>query len=145
MSATTLNNALKQNDLNVKNIGFPAVEKNRLLLIDGYIRGVTNHMAKSIDDITSLDITNVMQAIVTNDPNRQSLRPELKPYVKAILDGSPVNLNNQIASGFSRLRDTLNQQEIKTNKIKEAQIFDNRVEQNLEPNDAKTRKHIDQK
>ena len=145
VSATTLNNALKQNDSNVKNIGFPAVEKNRLLLIDGYIRGVTNHMAKSIDDITSLDITNVMQAIVTNDPNRQSLRPELKPYVKAILDGSPVNLNNQIASGFSRLRDTLNQQEIKTNKIKEAIIFDNRVEQNLEPNDAKTRKHIDQK
>ena len=145
VSATTLNNALKQNDLNVKNIGFPAVEKNRLLLIDGYIRGVTNHMAKSIDDITSLDITNVMQAIVTNDSNRQSLRPELKPYVKAILDGSPVNLNNQIASGFSRLRDTLNQQEIKTNKIKEAEIFDKRVDDNLEPNDAKTRKHIDQK
>ena len=145
VSATTLNNALKQNDLNVKNIGFPAVEKNRLLLIDGYIRGVTNHMAKSIDDITSLDITNVMQAIVTNDSNRQSLRPELKPYVKAILDGSPVNLNNQIASGFSRLRDTLNQQEIKINKIKEAEIFDKRVDDNLEPNDAKTRKHIDQK
>ena len=140
-----LNQELKSNDANIDNILKPAVETNRLLLIDGYIRGVTNLMAKSIDDITSLDITNVMQAIVTNDPNRQSLRPELKPYVKAILDGSPVNLNNQIASGFSRLRDTLNQQEVKTNKIKEAEIFNIRVEQNLEPNNAKTRKHIDQK
>lgn len=140
-----LNKALKSNDANIANILKPAVKTNRLLLLDGFVRGVTNNMAKSIDDITSLDITNVMQAIVTNNPNNKNLRPELIPYVKTILEGTPVNLNNQIASGFSRLRDTLNQQETKTNKIKEAIIFDNRVEQNLEPNDAKTRKHIDQK
>lgn len=140
-----LNKALKSNDANIANILKPAVDTNRLLLLDGFVRGVTNNMAKSIDDITSLDITNVMQAIVTNNPNNKNLRPELIPYVKTILEGTPVNLNNQIASGFSRLRDTLNQQETKTNKIKEAIIFDNRVEQNLEPNDAKTRKHIDQK
>jgi hypothetical protein len=140
-----LNQALKSNDANIDNILKPAVENNRLLLLDGFVRGVTNNMAQSIDDITSLDITNVMQAIVTNNPNNKNLRPELIPYVKTILEGTPVNLNTNIASGFSRLRDTLNQQEIKTNKIKEAEIFDKRVDDNLEPNDAKTRKHIDQK
>ena len=143
--ANKLNEALKTNDANINNIGFPAVQKNRLLLLDGFVRGVTNNMAKSVEDITSLDITNVMQAIVTNNPQNKNLRPELIPYVKAILDDTPVNLNSQIASGFARLRDTLNQQEIKTNKIKEAEIFDTRVENGLEQNDTKTRKHIDNK
>jgi len=134
---------LISNDQQVGLIGEPHVRRNRLVLLDGYVRGVTNNMAQTVDDINAEDINNVIQAITTNNSELEALRPELRPYVKTILDGTPDNLNDKIAGSFSRLRQTLNMQDIKRKAIEGEMVYGNRLTQGLESNSAKSMKAVD--